>query len=439
MVREGDLLARFETAAGEQARFNLLRLMDLALAADQRGGSLRDFVHELEQADRLGGEDEGALPGESGTGRIRVMTVHGSKGLEAPVVILADAAVPLRDTTTDLLLAAGHADGPWLNGADRTLTDGIELAAGRTLPGLLAPARAQALAHLLEEESHVLYVALTRARDRLYVLGGRNDRQSADQGARSYLGWLDRADEDHGRWAPAADLIDRPPGQMEPSLAPEAAGERAARAVARLRVWTPPPLAPRMKLVSASQLDEERGGSASSIFSAEPPQSSNAAGDSAATLRGTRIHRWLERACTLGAMPAAAAADADLRQEWDEARAVFEADDLQWIFQPESHGGCGLSEVPIVQRLEDGPPERRLVGIIDRLIVRADRIDIVDYKSNRLEADDIDEKAQHYRAQMLAYLAAVAPLYPGRELHCWLLWTRLAAAGHPLALTEVIP
>ena len=59
VFREGDLLARFELAGGEQARYNLLRLLDLALAGDRRGGSLRDFVDELEQADRLGGEEEG--------------------------------------------------------------------------------------------------------------------------------------------------------------------------------------------------------------------------------------------------------------------------------------------------------------------------------------------------------------------------------------------
>ena len=424
IVREGQVLERFETAGGEQARFNLLRLMDLALAAEDRGGSLRDFVAELDKAARLGGEEEGTLPGESGTGRVRVMTVHGSKGLEAPVVILVDAAAALKDTAETILLADGPADGPWLQGVRKEHVEGPEPAADNPL----APHHERARNRQLAEEAHILYVAMTRARDRLYVLGGRNDRAGA-AGFGNYLEWLDQADT-----APDRDTRWRTPEAFADTEAAPTAGAsapttdhaaRAAAAVAHLRAWTPPTLAPRFQTTKPSQLEDDRGvtpvrdGGTEPADAAPPPSRR----DNDATRRGTRIHAWLERACLLGAMPVAPGGDAERRAEWDEARAVFEDPDLGWIFHPEGRGGRGLSEVPIVHRVPSGAVENRVSGFIDRLIVGPDRIDVVDYKSNRIDHGSVADAASHYRPQLRAYRDALSTLYPDREIRCWLLWT----------------
>lgn len=424
IYREAEVLARMEIAGGEQARYNLLRLLDLALAADERGGSLRDFVHELEQADKLGGEDEGALPGEAGGGRVRVMTIHGSKGLEAPVVILADAAVPLNSRTDHLLLAGHEDDGPWLSGAPAALVDpGDDGAAG-----LLAVHGQRALARRQAEEAHILYVALTRARDRLYVLGGRNNRQGAAGDERSYLGWLAQA-------APAelwTGRVDLP----APASAAEAQTDdgrlleaRARRLARRQSVWTPPVLAPLMVMETPSTLEPQTPAGPGEDH---PRPASPRRRETEATLRGTRVHRWLERAALLGAMPPPPS-DPELRMEWDEARATFEHADLTWVFQ----AGEGLCEVPVI-----GPgsaADRRIFGIIDRLVIRPDRVDIVDYKSNRVTAAELAGLVDHYRPQLTAYRQVLASLYPGRELRCWLLWTRLAAAGQSDCLSEVLP
>ena len=282
----------------------------------------------------------------------------------------------------------------------------------------------------------MLYVALTRARDRLYVLGGANRNQAAGTHPDSYLGWLQAA-------APP-ELWLRPdhlPADMGAPAGPggDPLAVRADRAGARHMAWSPPRLAPRREIVNPSRLAGDRENDPSD----GPPDATARPSDlarreTAATARGTRIHRWLERACDTGSLPPPPR-DAGSRAEWNEARAVFAAEDLRWIVAPEAQGGRGLSEVTIVYRLDPADPTRRLLGVIDRLVVRPGRVDIVDYKSNRVEPGEIADLVEHYREQLGAYRDALRPLYPGREVRCWLLWTRLAAAGHPAALTEVTP
>ncbi|HOX24643.1 MAG TPA: UvrD-helicase domain-containing protein [Candidatus Krumholzibacteria bacterium] len=445
IFREGELLERAETAGGEQARFNLLRVLDLALAAEARGGSLRDFVAELELADRLGGEEEGSLPGDVTTGRVRVMTVHASKGLEGPVVILVDAAVPVRETTEALLLGPASSSGPWLHDVRTPDYSGPRLAGGAALPVPLARPRERALARLREEEAHVLYVAMTRARDRLYVLGGRGDRAGGDAEQRSYLDWLAEADEGqagrNGRWRTVA-AFQAETSAREPSdgaSAPVADPKTRARTTLdRVFVWTPPPLAPRYQLVRPSDLDDDRAASPARREDADEPDtppSPPSRRDTPAIRRGTRVHVWLERACALGGLPTQPPADPLLRADWEEARAVYEDPALGWIFAPADQGGRGLSEVPVMHRLGGAGPERRVTGYIDRLVLRPGRVDVIDYKSNRVAPEQFSSLVDHYRPQLRAYRDALAVLYPDREIRCWLVWTDPARAGD--RITEV--
>jgi ATP-dependent helicase/nuclease subunit A len=449
VMREGDLPARFETAGGEQARYNLLRLFDLALAAEARGGSLRDFIAELEKAERLGGEDEGALPGEDGAGRVQVMTVHGAKGREAPVVILVDAASPPREQTAELAVGGDQADGPWVMTARAEHYDERTLHGDVVLPAPLGDARRRELARMRAEEAHILYVAMTRARDRLVVLGGMGKNVQAG----GYLDLLAEAsnhlDADvRDRWWQtaedfAAEVAGPTPGAdgdtAPDDTAPDGPVTRARHAADRLARWTPPALAPRLVMDAPSTLDDDRGASSARPTGADDPADTSPPAthrDTDATRRGTAVHAWLERAALLGRFPDQPV-DPRQHEHWQEARSVWDDPALDWILRPAAPDSRGLSEVPMLHIPDPAQPTRRVGGFIDRLVLSPGRVDIVDYKSNRITPDQAAAMTDHYRPQLMAYRAALADIHPDCGIRCWLVWTAPAMAGR--RLTEVTP
>ena len=110
---------------------------------------------------------------------------------------------------------------------------------------------------------------------------------------------------------------------------------------------------------------------------------------------------------------------------------------LAWVFRPETEitAGRGLSEVPLLHRTTTGSVERRVTGFIDRLVLRPGRVDILDYKSNRITPAEVPALTAHYRPQLAAYREALAVIYPDREIRCWLIWTWPDLAA--VRLTEV--
>jgi ATP-dependent helicase/nuclease subunit A len=460
IYHDGHATERFAGALGEQARYNLLRLHDLALGpASGEGTTLRRLGAAIQRAAESSTEEE-ATPPEQAEGRVRFMTVHQAKGLEAPVVLLVDAARPLREDVDRVSLGA---DGPRLYDLRRSdheppwLGDLHE--AGLPPPGtILGAAAAAARTAQLAEQANILYVAITRARDRLYVLGaepGTNRR-----GTESHLGWLQEAAAAAASRPPAEHLdpttaaaLDGPPYRLDPppwlaggpvsgedrrDPAPEtAAGASGMEGTPGpgWASWHPAPQRPLVKIISPSGLagGRARGGATGG----------SGAGDrDGARAHGTEVHRWLQAACEAGEMgPGSGPAH-------QEAEAVFLNPTLAWIFHPERGGGRGWSEVPfILWRSEGagprtgGPPSRtatrgrgpqeRLLGQIDRLILRPDpeggaaRADIVDFKSDvcQATAGEIGALVERYRPQLEAYREAVAAIHPGRAVHLWLLLT----------------
>ena len=149
---------------------------------------------------------------------------------------------------------------------------------------------------------------------------------------------------------------------------------------------------------------------------------------------GDEVHRLLQAACNAGAMPTGSGL------AFAEASAVFTAPELDWVFAAPADGAA-FSEAPVIaRRAAPGPGgvEQRITGIIDRLVVRPGRIDIVDYKPNRGAADPAQRAwlGDHYRPQLAAYREVIAAVYPDREVRLWLLFTDPALA-HASRLHEV--
>ncbi len=341
---------------------------------------------------------------------VRVMTVHGAKGLEAPVVILADAT----------------ADPAKLGRTPITLD--FELGPSGVVP-LLRPRKnergppfeekiAAEEKRDLEEHWRLLYVALTRAADRLIVSGvapkGRRDGSDprpvncwhrAMQQAMIEVGAAPTDDGGLAYRSGAAARPRKPKQKME--LPPVAVPDWALRP-APPEARPPRPLAP-----SAIAIDDE---------AAPPPSDAMRA----AALRGTWIHQLLERLPQVSpdARPIAARGWLERSAGLSDAAASDEIVDQVCGILSDPHfeplfGTGSLAEAPLAATLPDG---RVIAGTVDRLLVEPGRVSVIDFKTGRVPATEAEIPNAHC-AQMLAYVEALRVIFPGRKVAAALLYT----------------
>ncbi|MDX2474205.1 MAG: 3'-5' exonuclease, partial [Candidatus Krumholzibacteria bacterium] len=416
IYREGEVLERYQIARGDQARYNLLRLYDLALSPEIAGTpTVRQLADFIGVAASRGGQEEGALPRDGGEGRVQFMTVHGAKGLEAPVVFLVDANRPAGKESPRVRVRPESPDTPLLFKVVKAYRDGFKVPDGVIWPqDQLQTVSAQARERDLTEEANLLYVAMTRARDRLVLVGSQRETgEENDSPMRKIAtGILADGCAEHFQ-------TDDPAGMMRP---PEPVAPKAAAVPTHVaddtQAWQPPPPRETMKVITPSGVHDENADD-NVPLSAGPRVQQD---ETDPTERGHQVHLMLQLAADHGAMPAGDTA------YHAEAETVFADSSLDWVFRPQSEGGQGLSEVPVIHRRPSNGPdatEERITGIIDRLVVRADRVDIVDYKTNRFGGDAAVRAnlVEHYRPQLATYGEVVAELYPDHDIHTWLLFT----------------
>ncbi|MBM9596252.1 double-strand break repair helicase AddA [Roseitranquillus sediminis] len=384
----GRLLARL----GEEAEDGIDELLNQAIAYERTDTpSLTGFLSWIEAEDIEVRRDAG-----SAGNRIRVMTVHGAKGLESPLVILPDTLRGKAQHRNEILPGE----------------DGLPLWKMRSgeEPPLLAAARAASEAAEAAERRRLLYVAATRARTWLIVCGAGQHKPGGDT-------WYDLVAAGLARCGAVA--CDHPTGQGlrdehgDWSAAPQAREPEAARPPPPQvpDVAAPPPPARPQPLV-ASNL----GGA-----KALPGEGLD---EAAALLRGTRLHLLLEHLpnAPRAAWPETAATlldgpDPDLLAE---AAAVLESPALAFVFAPDA-----LAEVPFAA----APPNfgaRTLRGVIDRLIVGPDAVLCIDFKTNRTVPNRAENTPNGLLRQMGAYAAALTQIYPDRRIDTAILWTRTA-------------
>jgi ATP-dependent helicase/nuclease subunit A len=369
--------------------------------------SLEGFLHWLER----GEQDIKRDLDQGGRDEVRIMTVHGSKGLQAPIVFLPDTV-------------QAPVQMPQLLWPERS---GLMLwrpAKGAGEP-LCEAARDLAKAKRDEEYRRLLYVALTRAEDRLYVAGWRGKRDQAG----SWYDLIDAGLRAIGR----QEMLAAPPNHA-PFLIPSLVHDTAQSVPPKLDTK---PVAQGMsdealpEFARRPRPDEPsppRPLVASRPSQPEPAATSPLGIDSDTTRfqRGLLIHRLMQ---SLPDLPPDAREPAARRflarqlhklepEEQDaiarETMAVLEHPEFAPLFAPGSR-----AEVPVVG-LIDG---RALNGRIDRLVVTDDAVLIVDYKTNRPPPTDAAAVSPAYVEQLAAYRAALERIYPGRRVRTLLLWT----------------
>ena len=374
---------------GVEADEGIAALLDQAMAYERADiPSLTGFLEWLAR-------DEVTIKRQmdSAGNAIRVMTVHGAKGLEAPIVILPDTGQVKNSVRDDILDKDGTA--LW-----KTKSDDLPPAQKELTEDIKTRQR--------EERMRLLYVAMTRAESWLIICGAGKPAKLEDGGwyAVAEAGMASLTTED-GRFSHLAWPEDTTP------RAPVAAQEHAA-----LPDWvttSPPPAPSSMEPLSPSKLAGAK---------ALPDPSGTALSEDDAKMRGTLLHGLLEHlphaddpvdlANRLGRY---GPGNEDLLPL---AQAVLNAPSLAHIFAEGT-----LAEVTLTAKLPSlgGQP---VLGTIDRLIFDGDRILAVDFKSNAVVPNHPEKTPSGILAQMGAYLEMLEQLYPEKTVDVAILWTQNA-------------
>ncbi|MCW2238199.1 double-strand break repair helicase AddA [Azospirillum canadense] len=350
---------------------------------------------------------------EQGGGRVRIMTVHGSKGLQAPIVFLPDTlGTP---TQSPPILWPDEGCAVPLFAARRSQED-----------ALCAEARSRANRRRDQEYRRLLYVALTRAEDRLYVCGYQGKRDPSEacwyklvESAMGEIGVphpFDFASLCPDGWTGDGWRLHDPQ-----TAAPKPDGADAGRVV---EAYAP---LPWLTAKAPEEPEPSRPLTPSRPDGDEPAVRSPLGEDDGARFkRGLLVHRLMqslpdlppdarEAACRrFLARPAHELAPDRQDEIARETMAVVNSPDFAHLFGPNSR-----AEVPVVGVVEG----RALSGQIDRLVVEGDTVWIVDYKTNRPPPRRVEDVPTVYVRQMAAYRGAMAAVYPGKRVRCVLLWT----------------
>ncbi len=378
---------RFLGRLGSEANDAIDALLDLALDYELlHGSSLAGFVNWF-----AAGEVQIKRNMEQAKGEVRIMTVHGAKGLEAPIVILPDTTTSADSKTATLLFLKsgnGEASVPlWL------------------APKTFVSPRIRALKDAAKDDQtaeyqRLLYVAMTRAQDELYVGGYVGTRELPKHC------WYNTVREALEK-DPTRQAIDNPLG---------------------FRLGAPPSFGAAHQPLSADPIPlpswiGQPVGQASP--SRQPNGQRTRKRDPALVERGILIHHILQQLPDLKA------------EDWEGyigqtvARAGgapnVAAEISRLITLPgfaELMPLNGVSEVPLMVEVAGGQTERRRV---DRLVPVGEGYLVVDYKTDREVPASVETCNPVYLRQMAAYRAALRKIYPGRPLRLALLWTAAPA------------
>jgi ATP-dependent helicase/nuclease subunit A len=412
--------ARLLARLGEEARDQIEALLAQTLGFETaHSPSLQGFLAWIDNDDIELKRDPDA-PADA----VRIMTVHGAKGLQAPIVILADAARAPNDRAPD------HVVLPWgPGGEDLPIFFGGR--SGRIGP--IAERLEEDRRLALEEHWRLLYVALTRAEDMLFVGGALGAREAAPHPdswharVRAALEGLGAEAADDPLWAGEALVYRR--GAAAPAQEPEKPSPAAAAALPAWARTAPAPEPAPPRPLSPSQLAEDNV--------ASPPPSKAMI---AAARKGTLLHKLFERLPAVDADQRRAAAARWLdRQAADldpAARAAIAAQALAVIEHPdfaELFGPGALAEAPVAAVVGTAV----IAGKVDRLLIARDRVQIIDFKTGLSVPDSAAEVSPYHLKQMAAYAAALRRVFPGRTVEAALLFTEVARLiPLPAALLE---
>jgi ATP-dependent helicase/nuclease subunit A len=412
--------ARLLARLGPEAAEPIDELLAEALAyATREPVSLQKFVFQLRQS---GAEIK--REAEAGGDIVRIMTVHGAKGLQAPLVILPDTVgMPqMKDTLF------------WLTAPQSDMAVPIYCPRKALRPQAVTDAMAQDKAAKLEEYNRLLYVALTRAEDELIVCGARPKNTPAEacwyESVRRGFDQLEIQVEADGRRVFACPQSAPPDREMASAEAGQAAPMPVWAGGAPL--WRP--LAPAAETTRPEPLAPSRNteDEAKRAVTASPVGKNLAAlrqARAAALAKGRMVHALLQHLPDIAPLDralaaaryldyaAAALAPAARAAIARSVLAILDDTELRPLF-----GAQSRAEAPITGVVGDV----EIGGLIDRLAIGEREILLADYKTDREPPEQVDGIPPAYLRQLAAYVALLAQIYPSHRIRCVLIWTETA-------------
>lgn len=404
---QANVIARYTSAfpahMSGRVHANLTRFIELALEMDSgRYPSLTKFtswINELKQQT----DDAPDAPSETGDGnRITLMTIHAAKGLEAPVVFLADSGSETKDKNSNSVIIDWPAD---------------QLQPRQFILAHKTDFTPDYIQHCFEEENrqaqreniNLLYVAITRAKQYLFISACQPRRSSS-------LGWYGLVAQHHQL---NSDDLEEPVLLSEPATAPA------------LNYTVP-------KINNVDIDDENLNGpfNFSPLYREIAPSRSvihtcnSADTDSDAKERGILIHLMLEK---LSLIPSISLAEIttniqvtinqqELEDCWQEAQNIIHHENLKYLFDPQQYQ-YAHTEVPLIYK----QGENMVHGIIDRLIVMQDVIHIIDYKTHQdVDDSNLEKLVKQYQPQMSLYVEGVKQIWPEHNIQASILFTHCA-------------
>ncbi len=388
---------------GAEADDPLNELLSLALHYEQsHPPSLRGFLHWIKN-----NETEIKRDMDKARNEVRILTVHASKGLQAPIIFMPDTTgLPQHpDNLQWMQTMAGHTLPLWVM---------LSKQENRHLRELRELTREESL----EEYRRLLYVAMTRAQDELYVCGWKGEKAP---GKGSWYELIENVVKEDAAWQ---DVNGRKVLQLggEQGVARRQA---TAQAVAgSMPAWmNAMPTAEKVpsRPLSPSKMTEEG--------IEKLPQASQAA-----RLRGVLVHRLLqylpqcapsEREAVMQRFITHYGEGLNERERGDIARqvtALLQHPDFSEVFSEHS-----VAEVPLVGVVEDakGAPVT-VAGQIDRLAVSGNEVLIVDFKTGGIVPQHSSEVPVAYQRQLGLYRKLVQKIYPDKTVRCAIIWTSAA-------------
>jgi ATP-dependent helicase/nuclease subunit A len=339
---------------------------------------------------------------------VRVMTVHGAKGLEAPIVFMPDTTRAPSERVSGVI----RADKSWIIAPSKSesilRTDEY---------------RAAQFAEEMREYMRLLYVAMTRAESRLILCGAWHGQSKTGYAEGSWYDWLQRT------------FQDLPAQPLETGFdTPDGGGLWYGGGLIGAKTGTPAPadapadLPDWIEKNHPAEPMRKRTASPSALLAQMEPLERSPREDS--VIRGVLIHRLLEvlpdhpadrrHAVAEQWFAGQPAIDEPMKQAlMEEVFRVLDHPDFKHVFAEGSRAEVSLAGQ--VETIKGGTVF--LSAQVDRLRVTDDVIFLVDYKSNRRPPARVDDVDLAYIAQMAAYRELARSIWKGRHVKCGLLWT----------------